>query len=1082
MASYNSVSHRFSPYKSPYRRLTRSRFFISVLIAVHLLTTLLPAGTTFAQSTPKGCDAALKEQESVAVSAIVASDEQVVIPKQEVDKAVFKGYWMWSLDSAPVIENLVMDMFIYHRDKMSPEVDNFTLNDFRADYRVGIQKFAEILPEEDHADLILHTILNFALDRPDLAPAVPYIWRDLMQRDLTDAFDYEHRVAQSAGRYRLTDQLLVRTPEILAKVFECAHQIPEVAKAFDDFHADLFNSSITDDAETIIERNPGLNVPEDIKERIEEDGSITISMDDLKKLTQVEFNKVHESISEIKKTLVEIDKQQDVIVDYIKNQERIAKDREVAKKKADEEQLRLDAAKAGFTILSTIAGQIDPEAGKVMAVTGTSMLQIGMALNKWLKATAGQGTLDRVASLSTVVMTGNVLGAVMNFVSLFGEAEPTPDQMILAEIGKLREQLNDMRLEMHGRFDRIDVGLNAIYTTMQDRFNQIDIQLGKINGNIQEVQESLLTLDLALSRIERNNFEFLNALGRRPLLEAINGALGYEDRTGEPMPYQPDFVEFENVLHSWATIHAFDPVNAGPTQRDYSDAQTLTELNAYPLDANLNYINGWLLAHNLTPISNKYLPSPRDWMLASRAYMQLALEWPEHMDRVNEQRQAELDQIGVELEQAMQNLSTLLTTSGPQGNSLLYTTVITNYQNKLAMLDSSIQQVESVYVNEVRQNVLQRAEPFDLYGGIMQPLSYVPAEFSTLTCGNKPEHGPRALSSNLKPFIPNFDLYNMADYLGVGSFSGCLSDEWKDIQLQCDDDPENPQAPPDCYWVGEHKAILTMYFDSVPLMRQTIDEGFTKMSILLPDTWTLSNWTFEDGYKVKFDALTTADPLTAEMVAQQEQLFVETTAKVETRLAELQQGLYQRVLNEMTQGSLRPTATLLAGARELIDAFTTLGLQRAVNNDEFLHAMLFGSQQLVDETQVINSYAMSFTLPVTEVNVLVNPRLVLDTTADKRTEVFGEMVNEYLTAITQQKHIEAADYIGSTRRALDLTVRIAQLGVPVDPEPTPGDPTPGDPTPGDPTPGDPTPGDPTPGDPIPLPTDMEHNFIPSIKR
>jgi hypothetical protein len=33
------------------------------------------------------------------------------------------------------------------------------------------------------------------------------------------------------------------------------------------------------------------------------------------------------------------------------------------------------------------------------------------------------------------------------------------------------------------------------------------------------------------------------------------------------MPFQPEFVEFENVLQSWGTIHAFDPLNAGPAQR-----------------------------------------------------------------------------------------------------------------------------------------------------------------------------------------------------------------------------------------------------------------------------------------------------------------------------------------------------------------------------------------------------------------------------------------------------------------------------------------------------------------------------------
>jgi hypothetical protein len=228
-------------------------------------------------------------------------------------------------------------------------------------------------------------------------------------------------------------------------------------------------------------------------------------------------------------------------------------------------------------------------------------------------------------------------------------------------------------------------------------------------------------------------------------------------------------------------------------------------------------------------------------------------------------------------------------------------------------MDSSIQQIESVYINELQFNALQRAEPFSLYGGSNQPLTYVTPEISTLTCGNKPEHGPRAISSNLRALIPNFDLYNLAEYLRLGTFAGCLTDEWQDLNQYCDDDPANPQAPPTCYWVGLHKAILTIYFDSVPLLRQTVDGGYQTMPIHIPDIWTLSSWTDENGYKVKFDALTTADPLSPEIMAQQAQLFNTTTAKVEARLAEFQQGMYARVLSEMGQGSLRPLTTELAG-------------------------------------------------------------------------------------------------------------------------------------------------------------------------
>ena len=776
----------------------------------------------------------------------------------------------------------------------------------------------------------------------------------------------------------------------------------------------------------------------------------------------------------MQETLAEIDKDQDVILDYIKDQELKAKWQEVMKKKAAENQLKLDAAKATISILTTIAGQIDPDFAKGLNTVATSTLQVGMAINGWLKAVSGLKGLNKIASLSTVVMTGNVVGAVMNVVGLFTPDKPTPEQQILEEIGKLRQQVDELRVEMHARFDRIDVELNAIYTTMHDRFDQIDIQLGKINGNIGELQQSLLALDLKLSRIERNNFEFLNALGRRPLLDAINGGLGYAARTGQPMPFQPEFVEFENVLHSWGTIHAFDPLNAGPTQRDFSDGQMLAELSAFPLDSNINYLNGWLMAHGLPGVTNKRLPSPRDWLFASRAYMQLALEWPEHMKQIDPQRQTELDAIGVELEAAMRGISTQVTAASPQANSLLFSTVITQYQDKLDAVDSSLQALETAFMNEVRGQRLQRNEPFDLYGGVDQPLTYAASEVATATCGDAGVYGSHPAPGNLKSLLPNFARYNLADYLHLGKLNVCISYAMGDPIEQCYTEPEPPHAEI-CDTYYDVKAVVTTYFDNVSIMSQTIEGGggyqttdwYVHYGELEP------NWTQGENFKAQFEALTTVDVPSPELAAQRAELLNTTTNKLETALGGYQQEMYARILNEMTKGSLAPLAVEAAGSKALLDSFVTLGLPRAAGDDEFLHAMLYGNQQLVDDGQIMQSYALSLTQPITGTGLLVNPRLVIGQVAAERSTAFTGMVNEYLDAITAQTHSELPDYIANTRRALDLTMRIVQLDVPVGPTPTPPGPTP--------TPPGPTP-TPTPPTPEPSPSNVHRGLLPFLNR
>jgi hypothetical protein len=812
----------------------------------------------------------------------------------------------------------------------------------------------------------------------------------------------------------------VYSSEQLKKLRQCAKVNPAVADTFDKFHGDTLKAGIRDNAKTIIAKNPDLPVLKEINDRIGPDGSLTVSLNELTELTKSEFGKLNATLDDIQKTVKDIDERQKVIVDYLSNQAEKQAMQELAKKKAEEFQLRISAAQSGLSILTTITAQFSPERAKQLSVTGNAVLQTVVAVNGWLKATAGRDTAGRVFSLSSVVLTGNVLSAAMSVVSLFGPQEPTPEQMILEEIGKLRQQVNELRVEMHERFDRIDQNLNNIYTTMTQRFDQIDVQLGKVNGNVLEVQQSLAELDLKLSRIERNNFELLNALGRRPLLDAVNGGLNYQERTGQPMPYQPEFVSFENALHGWGTIHAFDAVNAGPTQRDYSDGQTLAELNAYPIDANINYINGWLQARGLPAISTKRLPSPRDWLFASRAYMRLAMEWPQHMGRIDPKRGEALNQIGLELEAAMRNLSTVQTLSGTApitiGNPLLFTSVISHYQGKVDALEAAIGPVEDAFMNEVRVNRLGRAEPFDVHGYIYQKFSFRAPEARAGTCNSQGQF-KFEMPAGFEERIPNYDLYNLAEYLGLGKFLTCVYEEWSNVVEECFGG---------CYFIGDHTVHLYVRFNGTLLMSQTL--AGTRKRIPPGGNWIRDNWTTEpENFRRAFGVHKQLNPMTPDQEATRQKSFTDTLTAVEAALRNYQHELYGRVMSEMNQGALKPLVAEVAGSKAVLEAMIALGMPRAVRDDEFLHAMLYGNQQLVDERLLAQDYAHKLAQPIEQTNLTYNPKSMLGEVADKRRDAFAGLVNDYLKAITAKQHSEEADYIADTRRALDLTMRVIEI-------------------------------------------------------
>ncbi len=61
--------------------------------------------------------------------------------------------------------------------------------------------------------------------------------------------------------------------------------------------------------------------------------------------------------------------------------------------------------------LTTIFTQVDPKFAKGFKTVASSYLDVVKSVNSWMQATAGLGSLDKIFSLSTVIMTGNVLGA-----------------------------------------------------------------------------------------------------------------------------------------------------------------------------------------------------------------------------------------------------------------------------------------------------------------------------------------------------------------------------------------------------------------------------------------------------------------------------------------------------------------------------------------------------------------------------------------------------------------------------------------------------------------------------------------------
>ena len=423
---------------------------------------------------------------------------------------------------------------------------------------------------------------------------------------------------------------------------------------------------------------------------------LVISPDELSALYEQELSALRGVGTESFNLIKQLATNQAEIYRYMTNAEQRAANQQMVAERQFQRQKEIDAANASIYILSTFVGFSDPERAHQMQVIGSSTVQIVDSLNKFAAADA----------LTSIALSGNVLGAAMNVVSLFKRQGPSPDQQILRGIAEIKTMLNQIRGEMHTRFDRVDKSLNKIYETMTDRFNQINLTLGELQGDVDEIQRTLLDVQADVHRLERKVFAFLDAGFRRDLNEQINLVIGYRETFGQPIPWST-YLPAENKFFTWATANAKDELSSGSAGRGYDDSSLFTELNSQPTESNLNYLNQYLgikfVSAGLPPFAEARLANPRDWALAANAYLELALEAPMFFRQIAAWRLDNIRSVGTEISTAIENITLASNgTNRPIANRALFNALLANYRAKGITFGQRIAEREA----EIRQSTM----------------------------------------------------------------------------------------------------------------------------------------------------------------------------------------------------------------------------------------------------------------------------------------------------------------------------------------------------------------------------------------
>ncbi|MCP3139097.1 hypothetical protein [Pyxidicoccus xibeiensis] len=585
------------------------------------------------------------------------------------------------------------------------------------------------------------------------------------------------------------------------------------------------------------------------------------------------------------------------------------------------------------------------------------------ALSTTLKAVAGYTDssiklAERITKLTGVgetgfnivsgaILTGQLLGAAVQLFSVLtaGPGSPPVEQVILQEVGKLKELIVQVQQQLNQRFDRVDRNINKLHEAMDSRFDVVDWNLGYLNQNVEELQEALFTVHSDLNRMDHDMYAYLADLNRDRFNDGVSLYLGWDARNPVPMVYDPHYVTAEALFYTWATVDSKQDLLAGPVTRDYSDVGLVSELATRPLSYNINYLSQLPLQKlGLPALSTARLASPMEWMAGAEAYARLSEEQTAHVASQLSTRHVEVGQPGMELHVALKRIGKSLFTR-------LHERYVSQWNTLRALIDAAEQTWET--------NPNKKLYGIDLWGGADQEptRNYLKTTPVVLRCsgGSWPD---TSLDLTLNLARWNHDVLRplvIADNLDLKEalLETCAKGNWVPWSAE----------PTGFGGLIEYtyrlRATVYVRYRHVPVStvetQQVYAHTFTSSTLIKkrvmreseagsfdPDTYFEADKSIQQNW----GALTSV-PGTTFVMADAFRALVRND--VAAALRTHQKDFYASIASRLVKAGdpLHVASEKLTGTRLLWDAYVALALPLSLENDEELRALLYGEDSVL---------------------------------------------------------------------------------------------------------------------------------------
>ena len=600
-----------------------------------------------------------------------------------------------------------------------------------------------------------------------------------------------------------------------------------------------------------------------------------------------------------------------------------------------------------MNIVGTIVGFSDPKLGHEITAVGSAALKIGESITQFSKTVTALGAAAQFGdALASAVLTGNIVQAALSIISAFIDQGPSPEQMILDEVGKLRDQVNQLHQEMTERFDHIDQELNVIYTTVTAELNKINVTLGQIGDTIANIQQTLQVTLAAVHRIEADMTRYLQDNARVELLEAINGALGFKQRTGQDMTFD-QYTTWENIFYTWAVTVSKDSTEAD-TGLATGDIDADANLADRSLDSNINYVNQLLAALGLPRFGDgSVLPNPRTYAQAARSLSLMQWENGPYAARIDPGRSQAVRAVG---EQLRTSLASFASNGTAMVNGLLAL-----YLAAAQQLRDQIEADRQSYLKKYLKDVVAdywTADP------TVTDLDYAPAPVGSIV-NRKTLPAP----SNLRLLVP----VQVLNYEWVADTDPAAGQPRQSpLQFRVDSNFTDKESTVIStihgvisITTGIVAVTLTVQYPDltgklVTLWHRTVTGPRVDESAQ-PDP-VAKYWLdpHEGNFKAQFESSTTSDPLPADQQAQRDDLIKNLSAKMVQTFADRRTVFSLQTVANLGNVPYSSCLARLSATSRLLQAVLQLGLPRATLFDDAMRLLAIGDAHLPRGDEVVS--------------------------------------------------------------------------------------------------------------------------------